>query len=196
MIIQLRYILDIPYQNLMPKMGIFLACTDALQHLRKEIVLIWKNPPVFEDQIKNAWDAVWRTRTPTNIDSKLRHEYLCPSLYFYCGMGADTQVVWTALQSSYSLFFKSSQQLLNLLDAQHREYYYPMKWVQHKHCQHQHLHNLDKGSSPSAKADRSSELMFSAEAVAARLKVDILSSGVWQNKTCTVCMFPLLQNTQ
>lgn len=38
--------------------------------------------------------------------------------------------------------------------------------------------------------------MVSAEAVAARLKVDILSSGVRQNKTCTVCMFPLLQNTQ
>lgn len=52
MIIQLRYILDIPYHTLLPKMGVFLACIDALQHLRKEIVLVRKNPPVFEEQTK------------------------------------------------------------------------------------------------------------------------------------------------
>lgn len=52
MIIQLKYILDIPYHTLMPKMGAFLVCIDVLQHLRKEIVLIWKNPPVFEETNK------------------------------------------------------------------------------------------------------------------------------------------------
>lgn len=52
MIIQLRYILDIPYHALLPKPGVFLACIDALQHLRKETDLIWKNPSVFEEQTK------------------------------------------------------------------------------------------------------------------------------------------------
>lgn len=47
MIIQLRYILDIPYHTLLPKMGVFPACIDALQHLREEIVLIWESPLQF-----------------------------------------------------------------------------------------------------------------------------------------------------
>lgn len=52
MIVQLRYILDIPYHTLLPKMGVFLVCISALQYLSKEIVLVWKNPPVFEEQTK------------------------------------------------------------------------------------------------------------------------------------------------
>lgn len=69
----------------------------------------------------------------------------------------------------------------NLLDAQDREYDFSIKWVQLKHCQHQHLHKSDKGSSLSAKADRSSELMVSPEAVAAWLKVTLLRSMAEQN---------------
>lgn len=59
MIIQLRYILDIPHHTLLPKMGVFLACIDALQHLRKEIVLVWERPPQFlRSKQNNTWDPV------------------------------------------------------------------------------------------------------------------------------------------
>lgn len=32
------------------KTGVFLACIDVLQHLRKETDLVWKTPTVFEEQ--------------------------------------------------------------------------------------------------------------------------------------------------
>lgn len=83
------HILDIPYHTLLPKMGVFLAYIDALQHLRKEIVLIWRNPPAFEKQTKKHMRSCPRELGLQQPLTKLGHEDLC----FCCGLGADTQVV-------------------------------------------------------------------------------------------------------
>lgn len=55
-------------------------------HLEKSICFWGANKTIHEI-------LSWRTRTPTNIDSKFRHEHLCLSLCFCCGLGADKQVV-------------------------------------------------------------------------------------------------------
>lgn len=194
MIIQLRYILDIPYHNLLPKMRVLLACIDVLQHLRKETDLVWKNPPVFEEETKKIHEILsWRTRTPTlTLNSGMN--IFCPSLCFCCGLGADMQVVWTALQSSYSLFFKSTQQMQSLLDAQDREYDFSIKWVQTQALSTPTSPQIGHRVFTFGKGRR--KFRVDGQCRSCGCLAEGYSSGVWQNKTCTVCMLPLLQNTQ
>lgn len=101
---------------------------NALQHLRKEIVLACKIYLDSQGMNRKMHKILsWRSRNSSHVACKIKlwHEHLCPSSC--CGLeeAADTQVGRTTLQPLYSLFSQWGHQQYNLLDTQPGEDDFP-----------------------------------------------------------------------